>query len=128
MTASVPGATLAGPRNPAADVSESNDLLVCYCTCPDDAVASAIAHALVSEGLAACVNRIGGVRSVYRWQGEVHDDAEVLLMIKIPGSGLDRVRERIESLHPYELPELIAVEIRGGSTPYLAWLRSASAP
>lgn len=102
-------------------------VLVVLCTCPDEKVASAIAHALVEERLAACVNRIPGVRSTYAWQGAVHDDAEVLLLIKTEASRFDALRERVLALHPYELPELIAVEVTRGLEPYLAWVAATVA-
>ncbi len=103
-------------------------VLVVLCTCPDDEVASAIARALVEERLAACVNRIPGVRSIYAWQGAVHDDAEVLLLIKTEASRFDALRARVLALHPYELPELLAVEVTRGLDAYLAWVAAAVTP
>lgn len=103
------------------------DILIALCTCPDDASAARLAHALVEERLAACVNRIAGVRSTYAWQGAVHDDAEVLLLIKTEASRFDALRERVLALHPYELPELIAVEVTRGLDRYLAWVAAAVA-
>ena len=97
------------------------------CTCPDDAVAARIARCLVEERLAACVNRIAGVHSTYAWQGTLHDDAEVLLLIKTERARFDAVRERVLALHPYELPELIAVDVTGGLERYLGWLSAAVA-
>ncbi|MDQ3289060.1 MAG: divalent-cation tolerance protein CutA [Pseudomonadota bacterium] len=96
-------------------------VLICLCTCPDDASAAAIATALVQERLAACVNRLPGVRSTYRWEGRVEDSEEVLLLIKTTQDRLDALTGRVQTLHPYELPELIAVEADGGLAPYLAW-------
>jgi periplasmic divalent cation tolerance protein len=103
-------------------------VLVVLCTCPDDVVAAAIARSVVEERLAACVNRIPGVRSTYAWQGAVHEDAEVLLLIKTEASRFDALRERVLALHPYELPELIAVEVTRGLDRYLAWVVAAVAP
>ena len=96
--------------------------LVCYCSCPDPATAERIANALVDERLAACVNVIPGVRSVYRWQDAVEQADEVLLMIKTVADHLDALTARVTSLHPAELPELIAVEVVGGLPAYLSWL------
>src|SRR5262249_2393743 len=96
--------------------------IVVLCTCPEEAAAERIASALVEEGLAACVNRIGGVASTYRWQGKVCRDSEFLLVIKTAGERFDAVRERIVALHPYELPEVIAVDVAQGHAPYLAWI------
>ena len=96
--------------------------LVCYCTCPDPATADRIANALVAERLAACVNVIAGIRSVYRWRDAVEHADEVLLMIKTVADRLDALTARITSLHPAELPELIAVEVAGGLPAYLSWV------
>jgi len=96
--------------------------LVCYCSCPDPATAERIANALVAERLAACVNVIPGVRSVYRWQDAVEQADEVLLMIKTAADRLDALTARVASLHPAELPELIAVEVAGGLPAYLSWV------
>ena len=96
--------------------------LVCYCTCPDPATADRIADALVGERLAACVNIVPGVRSVYRWRGEVEHADEVLLVIKTAADRLDELTARVTSLHPAELPELIAVEVVNGLPGYLSWV------
>lgn len=103
-------------------------VLLALCTCPDEATAARIARALVEERLAACVNRLPGVRSTYRWQGAVHDDAEVLLLIKTTTDRLPALRERLPALHPYELPELIAVEVAGGLPAYLDWVAAGASP
>lgn len=100
-------------------------VLLCYCTCPDAGTARAIAQALVAERLAACVNSLPGVSSTYRWQGAVTTDDEHLLLIKTTAARLDALRQRLLCLHPYELPELIAVPVEQGHAPYLAWVREA---
>ena len=100
------------------------DALLALCACPDVDVADRIALALVEERLAACVNRIGGVASTYRWKGAVHRDDEVLLLIKTTRARFDALRERIVFLHPYELPEVIAVDIALGLPAYLEWIAS----
>jgi periplasmic divalent cation tolerance protein len=97
-------------------------VLVCYCTCPDAASADALAAALVEERLAACVNRLPGLRSVYRWQGAVEQADEVLLLIKTTHDRLPALTARLRALHPYELPELVAVETAGGLPEYLDWV------
>ena len=102
-------------------------LLVCYCACPDADTASRIAQALVDERLAACVNVLPGVHSVYRWQDTVEHAGEVLLLIKTRGEHLQAVSARIQALHPYELPEVLAVEVAGGSQPYLDWIVAQTA-
>ena len=95
-------------------------------TAPDAEAAARIGRALVEEGLAACANLVPGVRSIYRWQGAVHDDPEVLLILKTRAALSAALAERVRALHPYELPEVIALPVTGGSEPYLDWVRSAS--
>ena len=84
--------------------------------------ALSIARALVDEGLAACVNVVPGVTSVYRWKGAVDRASEVLLLIKTRSERFEAVRQALVALHPYELPEIIALPIEAGHAPYLAWL------
>lgn len=91
-------------------------------TCPDEAAARRIARGLVEEGLAACVNILPGVRSVYRWRGELESAAELLLVIKTRTTHYTRLEEAIRALHPYELPEVLSVPIDTGAASYLAWL------
>jgi len=100
----------------------SAEVLIALCTCPDTAAGERIAGALVGEGLAACVNLVPGVTSVYRWQGEVQRDAEVLLVIKTVRGRLDELTARVRELHPYELPEVIALAVTGGLPDYLQWV------
>lgn len=98
--------------------------LLVFCTCPDADSARRIADALVEQHLAACVNILPGVTSVYRWKGEVHHDQEQLLLVKTRRERLDELKVHIVMQHPYELPEIIAVEIAAGLDAYLAWIRS----
>ena len=100
-----------------------DNVLLCYCTCPDVASAQKLAEALVGERLAACVNRIPAIASTYRWQGKVVTDHEELLLIKTTTGQFPALKERLLSLHPYELPELIAVPVIEGHGPYLDWVR-----
>jgi periplasmic divalent cation tolerance protein len=97
-------------------------------TAPDAEVATRLARALVGEGLAACVNLVPGVRSIYRWQGELHDDAEVLLVAKTCADRAEALGARVRELHPYELPELVRLPLSGGSPAYLDWVRGACVP
>jgi periplasmic divalent cation tolerance protein len=97
------------------------DLLLCLCTCPDRATARTLAHALVDERLAACVNLLPGVVSVYRWEGQVEEADEVQLLIKARPARLPALIERLRALHPYTVPELIAFEAVGGLPEYLHW-------
>ena len=96
--------------------------LICFCTCPDTDTAERLAEALVEERLAACVNILPGLRSVYRWQAEVERADETLLLIKTVRERFDALSARIKALHPHELPEVLAVEAAGGLPAYLAWV------
>lgn len=102
--------------------------LVCFCTCPEASTAERIARALVDERLAACVNIVPGLRSVYRWQGRVEAADEVLLLIKTTPDRCQQLQERLRELHPYELPELIAVEVAAGLPDYLRWVADQTRP
>jgi periplasmic divalent cation tolerance protein len=102
---------------------ETSALFV-FTTCPDTTTAQTLARALVDEGLAACVNILPGVQSVYRWKGETESADEILLLIKTPGERYGEVERRIVALHPYELPEVVGVPIVNGLAPYLAWLEN----
>lgn len=99
-------------------------ILVCFNTCPSLACAESIASALVEARLAACVNIVPGLTSIYRWQGKVEREAECLLIIKTHSEQFDALRKRLAALHPYELPELIAVQAADGLPAYLDWVRA----
>jgi periplasmic divalent cation tolerance protein len=93
-------------------------------TAPDQDTAQKLARTLVAERLAACVNVMPGVRSVYRWEGEVREDDEVLLIIKTRAGRTEEVAARIKDLHPYDLPEVLVLPAVGGSVPYLDWVET----
>lgn len=101
--------------------------LVVLTTCPDDAAAARIARELVESGLAACVSRLGPVHSTYRWQGAIQDEPEVLLVIKTLTTRYSELEMRLKSLHPYEVPEIIALPVKAGFAQYLTWLQEAVA-
>jgi len=90
-------------------------------TCPPDR-AEALASALVEGRHAACVNILPKIRSVYRWKGEVQRDDEALLVIKTRAAAFDALKAAVLKLHPYELPEVIAVSVERGHQPYLDWV------
>jgi periplasmic divalent cation tolerance protein len=96
--------------------------VVALSTAPSVEKAAEIARALVDERLAACVNVVPGVRSIYRWKGEVCDDAEVLCVIKTRADRVEALRARLVALHPYEVPELVVMDVVGGNLPYLSWI------
>jgi periplasmic divalent cation tolerance protein len=98
------------------------------CTCPDAPTASRLARTLVDERLAACVNVIGAVTSTYRWNGEVHVDDEALLVIKTMADRFEALESRLVALHPYDVPEVLAIEPAAGAAPYLAWLERETRP
>ena len=87
--------------------------------------AQEIAHALVERRLAACVNLVPQMESVYRWQGKVEEAQEWLLLIKTTSAAFERVRDAITELHSYDLPECICLDIDGGSSAYLKWLEDS---
>jgi len=99
--------------------------LVVYVTAPPKE-AEGLASALVEERLAACVNILPSVRSVYTWEGETCVDEEALLVIKSRAAQLDALRERVVALHPYDVPEVIALPIAGGHPPYLDWIAEST--
>lgn len=97
------------------------------CSCPEGESAAQLAAALVEARLAACVNRIPGVASCFRWEGRVDESHETLLVIKTTAERLEPLTVRIRELHPYELPEIVAVPVLGGLEPYLDWVRASVA-
>src|ERR1700741_1328830 len=96
--------------------------IIALCTCPDQQSGEHIAAVLIEERLAACVNRIAGVVSTYRWEGKLCRDEEQVVIIKTTQERFDALRERIVALHPYKLPEVIALDIVAAHAPYLAWI------
>src|SRR5215472_11546027 len=97
-------------------------------TCGNEEEAIAIARNLVGEGLAACVNLVGPIRSIYRWRGKVEDDREVLLLIKTRLSLTKKIERRVRELHSYEVPEVIVLSIKDGSAAYIQWLLDSTMP
>ncbi len=96
--------------------------LIVFCTCPDRETALRLAETLVDRELAACANVVPGLTSVYRWQGRRETAEESLLLIKTRADAYPELEEAIRALHPYELPEIIAVPIEQGLAAYLAWI------
>ena len=91
-------------------------------TCPDKDTATSVASALIQQHLAACVNILPGLTSIFHWQGQIESSEEVLLLIKTTQTAYDAVQATICDIHPYELPEIIAVPINAGLPAYLAWI------
>jgi periplasmic divalent cation tolerance protein len=104
------------------------DKILVLTTCASEQEAERIARALVERRLAACVNILRGLRSLYRWKGALQEDEECLLLVKSRRDLFDRLRAEIESLHSYELPEVVALAIVEGSEGYLSWLERELVP
>ena len=99
----------------------ADPLIVVLCTVPDEAAAERLAKGLVEERLAACVNAIPGVKSFYRWQGNVETGTEIQLVIKTRAERFDELAAWISANHPYEVPEIVAIPADRVSEAYLAW-------
>jgi periplasmic divalent cation tolerance protein len=108
--------------NPTAAPAPT-DFAVVLVTVPNEEFAVRLAHDLVAEKLAACVNVLPSVRSVYAWEGEICNEGELLCLVKTRRALFSVLRDRVRELHPYEVPEIIALPLVAGSEPYLAWLR-----
>ncbi len=98
---------------------------VTLCTCPTMVIAQNIAEQLVTEKLAACVNILPNISSVYRWQGNIVSDTEIQLFIKSKIECFDLLNDRIKQLHPYDTPEVIALNIQQGDHQYLNWINES---
>lgn len=91
-------------------------------TAPDEEKAAALARTLVEERLIACANLVPKIRSIYRWQGAVHDEPEVLLVMKTRAERFAALAERVKALHPYTVPEVLQLPVGAGSEAYLRWV------
>ncbi|WP_298443774.1 divalent-cation tolerance protein CutA [uncultured Ferrimonas sp.] len=100
-----------------------NQAVVVLCTCPSNAVAEQVATALLSQGLAACVNMVPGVVSMYHWQGQLCRDTETQLLIKTHSDQLPELEAAIRQQHPFDVPEIIALPVQWGHQPYLDWMK-----
>ena len=107
-------------------MSATKCVMVCT-TLPAGADAAALARTLVGERLAACVSALPGVRSVYRWRGEIAEDEEQQVLIKTVADRVGSLSDRIRELHPYEVPELLVLPVTGGDAAYLEWVRASTA-
>lgn len=112
--------------SPYVTTNTPSDFKVVYVTVDSKATGEKIAEVLVREKAAACVNIIGGITSVYTWQDKVEKDAELLLMIKTRAALVPKVTQLVQENHTYELPEVITVDITGGSKGYLEWIATST--
>ncbi|RMD70190.1 MAG: divalent-cation tolerance protein CutA [Gammaproteobacteria bacterium] len=102
--------------------------LLVFNTCPDEDTARRIARTLVEQRLAACVNILPGLSSIYAWKGDIEEGEECLLLIKTREEAYGALEKTLQSLHPYELPEIVAVPIAKGLPPYLQWIQESTSP
>jgi periplasmic divalent cation tolerance protein len=102
---------------------QSTEVRVVLTTAPSIEVAERIAGALVEERLAACATVVPGVVSIYRWEGALRREGEVLVVLKTTGERVESLRSRVVELHPYDVPEVLALGVQAGHEPYLAWVR-----
>ena len=110
-------------RRPAVGYTgRVTDALLVFTTLPSPEKAAELARVLVSERLAACANLFPAVRSIYKWQGKLQDENEVLVLFKTRAEHLERLKLRILEVHPYEVPEVLAVPVESGYPPYLEWI------
>ena len=98
------------------------EALLVFTTLPNADKAYEIARALVEERLAACANLLPAVRSIYRWQDKLQDEYEVVVLLKTRAENVERLKARLLELHPYEIPEILAVPVESGYQAYLDWL------
>jgi periplasmic divalent cation tolerance protein len=105
-------------------VMDAHDARLVFCTCPDTPTAQSLARHLVERKLAACVNLLPPMQSVYRWQGRVEQAEEVQLLVKTCADRLDALTAAITHLHPYEVPEILALTPSAGLPAYLDWIRA----
>lgn len=104
------------------------EVLIVLTNCPDGDSAGRIARHLVDSRLAACVNELAPVRSTYRWQGSIETATEVPLLVKCTRERYPEVERAIRSLHPYSVPEIVAVPFSVGFGPYLRWVADETQP
>jgi len=107
--------------------SRDHGILVVLVTCPSQKIGESLGLALVKGRLAACVNVIPAVTSIYHWEGKVCREAETLLIIKTSRVRLSALIRRVKALHPYSVPEVIAIPLVGGSPSYLSWVHDSTA-
>ena len=103
-----------------------NSSVVVFVTVPSQEVAEELGHAVVEEQLVACVNILPAVTSIYRWEGKIAQDDELLMIMKTQTSLVEALTVRVQELHPYDLPEVIALPITGGSESYMKWIKDAT--
>ena len=104
-----------------------SDVRVALMTAPSMEVAEALVRALVDEKLIACGNILPGMRSIYRWQGAVESETEALILLKTTAALVPQLLQRAPELHPYEVPEVLILDVPAGHAPYLRWVETSVA-
>ena len=107
-------------------MARARKIIVVFVTCPTPVVARRLAQRLIERRLAACVNAVPAVESTFRWQGKIEYCRETLLIIKTSAARFERLRRAIKDLHPYDVPEIIALPVVAGYAPYLRWVMASS--
>lgn len=106
-------------------MAKKNPYILVLCTCPDQETATTIAENVVAQHLAACINIVPSVKSIYHWQGNVESAEESIMLIKTHRKKFSSLQNTITTMHPYELPEIISVDISDGLPKYLQWIASS---
>ena len=101
-------------------------VLLVFCTFPDADTAAAVTKTLVGEKLVACGTILPGARSIYEWEGKMEDASEVLVLFKTAGPAYAKLEKRLLKLHPYDMPEIVAIEAGAASKAYAAWVAAAA--
>jgi len=100
-----------------------NTIFLVLCTCPNENSARQLSESLVQDKLAACVNIVNPISSIFAWQGKIDSEQESLLLIKTTRAAYSRLEQAIKAQHPYDVPEIIAIPVQQGSADYLNWVR-----
>jgi periplasmic divalent cation tolerance protein len=109
-----------------ADRSRNADVIVVLVTCPSPEVGQKIAESVVEDRLAACVNVVPGLMSIYRWKGKICRDPESLLIIKTRRTKFPALCRQVRRLHPYSVPEVIGLPVAAGSAAYISWIQEST--
>ncbi|XP_069419999.1 protein CutA isoform X2 [Ovis canadensis] len=120
------GSPPAQPSSASGSAYVPGSVSAAFVTCPNEKVAKEIARAMVEKRLAACVNLVPQITSIYEWKGEIEEDSEVLMMIKTQSSLVPALTDFVRSVHPYEVAEVIALPVEQGNPPYLQWVRQVT--
>jgi periplasmic divalent cation tolerance protein len=102
----------------------ASDVRIVLVTAPDPRGAATLIRTLVEERLAACGSIVPGIISIYRWNGEIREETEVLIVLKTTAAGAGKLALRVPALHPYDVPEVLVLPVLDGHLPYLDWVRS----